>query len=69
MSTIIECASFTSLETIFDFEGLKFRREHAKVMLGQLESGVLTSLHEGSSLNQIKSLEPKEAKSYRKQNK
>lgn len=36
--------SCRSLETIFDFEGLKFGREHVEVMLGQLESVTLTTV-------------------------
>ncbi|KAM7480892.1 hypothetical protein LguiB_005475 [Lonicera macranthoides] len=42
----LSLVSCTSLETIFDIEGLKFRREHAEVTLGQLESVNLTSLRE-----------------------
>ncbi|KAM7462058.1 hypothetical protein LguiA_030179 [Lonicera macranthoides] len=38
--------SCRSLETIFDCEGLKFGREHDEVILGQLESVNLTSVHE-----------------------
>ncbi|KAM7480877.1 hypothetical protein LguiB_005460 [Lonicera macranthoides] len=45
--------SCTSLESIFDFEGLKFGREHAEVTLGQLESVNLTSLREIYSLRYI----------------
>ncbi|KAM7462059.1 hypothetical protein LguiA_030180 [Lonicera macranthoides] len=36
--------SCTSLETIFDFEGLKFGREHDEDILSQLESEKLTSV-------------------------